>query len=246
MKKILAFIIATIVLLSLLSVSFAERFTIRNGIQFGMTKEEVMKIEAENSGVEPYQTEYAYGTTLFYEDINIAGFDLGYVMYKFDKNDKLVHMAYTWYMNYYSPNHSYQPSDKTHVFSIDAESKVYGELQQIYEVLNKALSEKYTEIGSYANGNFNYINFDTDENRGVYPYLFETGKGEYTDVYAITQYITNDENDYVEIVSSCCNEIYNNAHIISVKIIYRTVSEELYNSKQGELTVDEDKINSDL
>jgi len=80
-KKALSIMIA--ILLGFANLGFAEGFSMRNGVEFGMTLEEIEKVETFSRDKSKNQEVYSYGYG------KISGIDGSCVEYHFDQNGKL-------------------------------------------------------------------------------------------------------------------------------------------------------------
>ena len=95
MKRLFAFLLI-LCLLCVSTVVIAEEkdvFTLRNGIQFGMTKDEVFELEAQNG----WTFEWANGSgacNYYIAQGTVAGYENGIIVYCFE-NDKLVQCTYS-------------------------------------------------------------------------------------------------------------------------------------------------------
>lgn len=130
MKKMLSMIMAMLLLWSFTVAAHAENeFVLRNGIQFGDTKEEVRAKETieinEEEGNE---------NQIWTKEGNVAGFEGVNLLYVFDDEDKLIEVK--WQL----PESSYSDTSDS-----------------IYSKMKKALSEKYGTPLGYTNGDFYII-----------------------------------------------------------------------------------------
>ena len=130
MKKMLSIIMAMLLLWSFTVAAHAENeFVLRNGIQFGDTKEEVRAKETieinEEEGNE---------NQIWTKEGNVAGFEGVNLLYVFDDEDKLIEVK--WQL----PESSYSDTSDS-----------------IYSKMKKALSEKYGTTLGYTNGDFYII-----------------------------------------------------------------------------------------
>ena len=130
MKKMLSIIMAMLLLWSFTVAAHAENeFVLRNGIQFGDTKEEVRAKETieinEEEGNE---------NQIWTKEGNVAGFEGVNLLYVFDDEDKLIEVK--WQL----PESSYSDTSDS-----------------IYSKMKKALSEKYGTPLGYTNGDFYII-----------------------------------------------------------------------------------------
>ena len=130
MKKMLSIIMAMLLLWSFTVAAHAENeFVLRNGIQFGDTKEEVRAKETieinEEEGNE---------NQIWTKEGNVAGFEGVNLLYVFDDENKLIEVK--WQL----PESSYSDTSDS-----------------IYSKMKKALSEKYGTPLGYTNGDFYII-----------------------------------------------------------------------------------------
>ena len=126
----LSIIMAMLLLWSFTVAAHAENeFVLRNGIQFGDTKEEVRAKETieinEEEGNE---------NQIWTKEGNVAGFEGVNLLYVFDDEDKLIEVK--WQL----PESSYSDTSDS-----------------IYSKMKKALSEKYGTPLGYTNGDFYII-----------------------------------------------------------------------------------------
>lgn len=134
MKKILMSLLVFILVFSQLSITTAEGFSLRNGISFGDTFDEVKsketlafeKIDAE---FEDDDEEKEYPYTLRTVEGTIAGIDDSYITYKFNRNKKLCEVQY-FFQGY------------TNKDLIDSD----------YEKINQGLIRKYGNPLGFSNG----------------------------------------------------------------------------------------------
>lgn len=138
MKKLLSTIMAMLLLWSFAVSAHAENeFVLRNGIQFGDTKEQVRAKETIAINEERSEDEEDLGH-LWTEKGNVAGFEDVIILYTFDEKDKLIEVK--WCLPMRSNSDS---SDND------------------YSKLKKAMSEKYGTPLGYTNGDCYIITTDT-------------------------------------------------------------------------------------
>lgn len=96
MKKVITVLLVLSIIICGIGSAMAEDFSVRNGVKFGMTEEEVLKIEIEN-GTTHYESK-DLGTKFHYLDcfqLSIAGFDKSGIWYIFNKKtNKLDDIEY--------------------------------------------------------------------------------------------------------------------------------------------------------
>lgn len=179
----LTVLIIVILILPVLVVG-EERFSVRNGVEFGMTKEQVKLIE-ENNGVNSFQENDE--KTVLYFDATVAGVDNCRVVYYFPDN-KLMKISYSWII----AKQAKEPF-------ISEVEQFYKESNHIFDSLDETLSKKYKLIGQKTGTKeYNFIDFGTLD----FPFTEEPSEylsAEYT-LYGFKQYITSSDNNYVEIV----------------------------------------------
>ena len=95
-RRIVSVLFALSVFVSCLGCAFADDFSVRNGISFGMPYEDIRKIEEEN-GITKRPSEFKGndGTTYSYSDVSIAG-KLGYLDYSFTTDNQLYDIRYLY------------------------------------------------------------------------------------------------------------------------------------------------------
>lgn len=166
MKKIISLILVGILMMLAISAN-AESFSLRNGICFGDTMDEVLEKETfaideiddgtsdeeadvsdgdededEDEGKYPYYIETAKGT--------VAGISSSYVKYKFDQDKTLREVIY-----YFSNNSSKDSSDSD------------------YESVYEGLVRKYGSPLGYSNGSCYIVTGAAIEGAVLSAYLFE-------------------------------------------------------------------------
>lgn len=227
MKKAISILLVILILIVCgIEVGIAEDFSIRNGIKFGMSMDEVAEIEeANNSIVE--KSEYSVSATA-----NVAGFDDCHIYYGFTDN-QLVSISYNW-GHYYGSDYSEL-------------EKFFSDSNEKYDVIEKHLSEKYKQIGYIDNGKIIYIPFGNE-----YDLLCITSQnnGNY-DVHGFKQYLANDGSDYVDIL--ICSYTRDTKDGFGFKVLsgdfqvkYNFIPKEEYDSVVNEINDLQNKIDSDL
>ena len=90
MKKLISFILVITLALSMVAaMAEEEEFSVRNGIKFGMTPDEVRAIEAENGN----ENGEEFGRTISYENVSVAGYPGTTIEYWFE-DDSLFQIVY--------------------------------------------------------------------------------------------------------------------------------------------------------
>lgn len=119
MKKMVSLILAVIFLCitSGFAETYMESFTVRNGISFGLTLDEVKKIE-KNTG--PLTKDGDYWKI---ENITISGISNSTVYYGFDSNQRL----YEFHYNYNTPRTSYAFCEREYLRITQSLINKYGE-----------------------------------------------------------------------------------------------------------------------
>lgn len=81
MKKLISFVLVIVLALSMVAaMAEEEEFSVRNGIKFGMTLDEVKAIEAANGN----ENGEEFGRTISYENVSVAGYPGTSIEYWFD------------------------------------------------------------------------------------------------------------------------------------------------------------------
>ena len=224
--------------------SSAESFTVRNGIKFNMTAEEIRDIEMSNgvAKLAPPEEMFRDVTNVYCSDVNIAGFDHGDIVYSLrDKNDdhenKLYKISYTWRKDCFLLGiDRYQPKDRTNVFDVSETDSMFDETKRMYDILHEALTGKYEVMGTYSSNSF--IPSDLNDLNEFYIFLLTN---EHADCYDITRYLAKDDDDYVDITSVCFKSESSETIQIEINICYQLITAEEYKT-----VVDQQKLNSDL
>ena len=209
-KKVLSiFIILSVLTSCMVGNAMADGFSVRNGIRFGMSFEEVKATELQNGVVvsdpeqrmkevaEEYGLEYEVNESDFGKQLtaslSIAGFDHGYLCYDFT-SDKLTNITYKW------------TKDKRNDFELSEEESVKQSLIDQYTTLYESLSDKYEQIGYHkSKREIVFVNLCKEDERlnDFYgrAYYGLNSDADYT-VLGFAQYIVKDNDNYVEIVIS--------------------------------------------
>ena len=95
-KTISIFLILSVLTVCIIGAALAEEFSVRNGVKFGLSANDVFAIEKEN-GITKTPSKYddTDYTSYSYSDVSIAG-KLGYLNYEFSKDDKLLGIRYLY------------------------------------------------------------------------------------------------------------------------------------------------------
>lgn len=215
--------------------AMSKRFSIRNGITFGITKDQVIQVEEKNGlTLEENEEGELTGTT------NIAGFDNCRVFYSFSEGE-LCSVAYHWTRS------TIQDEEVRQIKTF------YQEAQKIYDSLEKSLSEKYTSIGKLESSeSISYVDFGTikDIVPGLNPQSSEY-LADAPSLYGFKQYLTEDGNNFVEISIDCD---YTARYLLgepfgasaSTDIYYNSIPKETYEAKIEELNQLREKKDNDL
>ena len=158
MRKLLSLVLVIMMLLT--SIAYAEEFTLRNGIMFGDTMDEVLTKETfeidevkDGSGEDSTddtsdEVEFPYYITT--QEDTLAGIGNSYIKYRFDANKTLREAIY-----YFETYSSKDTSDSD------------------YESINKGLVRKYGSPLGYSNGDCYIFTGAALENAVISVYLWE-------------------------------------------------------------------------
>jgi len=225
MKKLFCITIV-IVLLSCLAGCLAEEssnasstFSVRNGIVFGMTKEQVKEIE-NNNGITSFHV---------YEDdidfyTNIAGYDDCHVIYRFNENNALSQIKYVWGI----------PSKKPE--EAQAVEACFNNTHIIFDSLAESLGGKYKLIGELGSDKeYTFVDFGTLKND--LQFMEEPSSFVFSDVdvYGFKQFITPSEEGFVEVgIVNEKRDVYILGDLFDVsascEIVYTYISKEQYDA----------------
>ncbi len=125
-RNILICVVLILVLICQGTMGIAEDFSVRGGINFNTTKDEILKYEESVPGTyRMVDSEYLFysDNCIVCKDISFAGYDTCHAIYYLGENDELLSIIYT--------------------VDIDVDSET--EAQQAYLRLSSALTEKYGE-----------------------------------------------------------------------------------------------------
>lgn len=194
MKRITVFFIVFVLLICNIVSALADGFSVRNGISFGMSQDEVKKIEEKNGLTGDWNGYtvsksggYGGDTVIVYHPDSLAGFS-GFDFRDGDSispeirycfvNDSLFRIIYEWY--------SFCSTDK------DKDTAAQ------YDTLNASLKEKYDLLSENKNNEIKYVDFGQKYTSYLqwviddsYTYGFKMGP--------FTQYLAKDNNGYVDI-----------------------------------------------
>lgn len=203
MKKVCIMILVLTFALSMMVSMAEERFSVRNGIVFGMSMDEVESIEiANNTGEYTEKTNDDGTIELRYTPKSVAGIDNGIVYYTFD-DDKLIKIKYRWFMTWAeSGNHGLVSEE--HIFNDKKDAdNIYRKFEEDYSSITDALSGKYEQVGYINNGEFHILDvgnldfgiIDDLKRDTVYT------RDNIYDIIGFDEYLAQDDNDYVAILS---------------------------------------------
>ena len=180
-----------------------ERFSVRNGIVFGMSMDEVESIEiANNTGEYTEKTNDDGTIELRYTPKSVAGIDNGIVYYTFD-DDKLIKIEYRWFMTWAESGDNGLVSEE-HIFNDKKDAdNIYRKFEADYSSITDALSGKYEQVGYINNGEFHILDvgnldfgiIDDLKRDTVYT------RDNIYDIIGFDEYLAQDDNDYVAILS---------------------------------------------
>ena len=236
----------------------SSSFSVRGGITFGMSSEEVRRIEKEN-GVEVKsfsdliegQKGSSDGNFSLFSttDLSIAGIDGGSLNYSF-KDNKLFEIGYSWNLRW---DDTYECD-----FQLNEDTKIRNQKANEFEILSKALSDKYTKIGYIPKKNeVVYVNLNKEgEYNDFYgPAVWDTRSDYYT-IIGFNQFIIPCEDYYVEACLQSDREEYHGVGIQitknaqSVKYVlelnYRIREKEQIDQLLTEIHEKEEQRNTDL
>ena len=218
MKKYVSCVLALAIILSCTSISYAEEFSIRNGIQFGMSIEQVRSIEEKNGSpkyedVKDYDSKHYPGySVLKIATASIGGIDTssyGKIVYCFDKNKHLDCIVYEF---------------GTHFPKASADEK--------YVKIKKTMEEKYgksIDEGTYL------------VKTPVY-YRWDWYKSMYGRLYHNNQWVIRFENYYVVIdlvELAMAGGTANNLNSVQVILEYKIVDAQTINDLLQNIVDDE-------
>ncbi len=207
MKKMLCVLM---VALLLMGTAFAEeitilgntedRFSIRNGIMFGMSRKEVEAIESSNDNGE-YEIEE--DSTWYFRN-TVAGIDNGWIEYVFD-NDELSRIRYNWIMYWDKTAKMHHATP----FDLNDENTVKKRCVENYNTLVESLDEKYDCIGYMSSVDDDKIidigSLDMSVKNMVKEKsitYYDVNTNEY-DLVGYREYLTHDGENYAVILIGC-------------------------------------------
>ena len=199
MKKTLSLIlllsIFSICFIGSVSSSFAEEsFSVRGGVDFGMSLEEVQDIEEKNGFTTSSTDDRKY---LFVKSISLAGFDNGSISYNFGSDNSLSYFDYYW-------KDRYDDSSSNNTFDRYDDSDIWQKYEEQYKSLSEALSNKYETIGGMKSSDkFDYIDLNTNDEGGLMYYPFGVPSQVGFDYIGFNQFLVKSNDEYVEIVIMC-------------------------------------------
>lgn len=236
MKRVISILIILSVLFSL-SVGFADDFSVRNGIRFGMSMDEVYKIELVENASGPKKDDFSMyyllydGKDMTCEDVNVAGYDGADITYSFTADDKLGKFEYSWFFYY----------DKPEFADVDGQ---FIKLKDIYDDINGKLASKYQLISSISGHTIKYVDFNTLIEDSFYAPELDNEDTQ----YGFSQYLAQDGDNYVEILCRCYKNTFplSNDITLGTSVSYRSIPKELYEQKIKEAEDTKKKIDDDL
>lgn len=221
-KLIVSLLVLALVLISTLSAFCeGERFNVRNGIIFGMSKDEVIQIEESNDSGKYNERK---GNSIWYTPKLLAGIESGILMYDFI-DDKLDAIQYYW--------DDFSDYDYNLGFNADR-------IEEYYNSLNGVLESKYEKVGHIdGKGNVSYLDIEKVVER-------TSINSRYTEIMAFDEYLAKDGDNYVVIFIEYSRfdwiELYEHTLIVDYVSVNSNVIDELYDKAQEK----EEKRNSDL
>lgn len=229
MKKVISVLLITIMLCSCVSVCFADGFSVRGGVNFNSTKQEILAYEQSVSSVITINpkgdTFYDYFTDncIMCDGISYAGYDNCRVIYYFDRNDTLISVLYV-------------------VRFFGSDGKKY--VPDAYTRLNNALNEKYGPIIE------NPIDFTKDSKAyGIVEFVkgldFMGAIADYKQrIFSNTNYYVEIEIANVEYMDTEAEFKYASVH--SVSISYTKIENEVVEALYQEAIDAQNALDSDL
>lgn len=218
MKKLMsALLILSVFTVCIVGSSMADSFIVRDGIRFGMSKEEVIKIENEKGTPSHDNYNNNFINELVYIPESLAGFSdsPSIKLHYYFQDDKLYRIEYSWYER-----------EKQQSNSIDFREN--SALKNQYEIFLNALSEKYKLLNSSHGNTLEYIDFG-DDNAFVHNSYSWSGKNDSYLKLAFegtAQLLGTDDDNYVDVVIYMDSYIYD-----SMSYIQYTAHEVTYNSE---------------
>lgn len=211
-----------------------DDFSVRNGIRFGMSVDDVYQIElVENASGPKKQNDSMYyhldnGKDVICEDTNVAGHNGATITYAFDGDGKLGEFEYNWLFYYEKPEFA----------DVDGQ---FTKLRDIYDDISGKLASKYQLISSVSGHTIKYVDFNTlNEDPFYLPELDNKDTQ-----YGFSQYLAQDGDNYVEILCRCFKMLSNDISMIT-SVQYRSIPKELYEQRLKEAEDTQKKIDNDL
>ncbi len=249
------FLILSVLIICIFGNAIAEDFSVRNGVHFGMTTDELIAVENQNGNTELKQREgYHKNTTeLYISNISVAGIDQGTIWYYFGP-DKLNQICYSWIDQWwrdFENNRDFQISN-------DANERI--KFENYAETIANSMAEKYDRIGYLSNKNkVTILNLQQDDDSDIYgPVLFGPSENDWMryDIIHFSQYLAKDGENYVEITVQCYRSEYHGMTFdytedaqnvkYNLEVNYRSRSKELIESIVKDANEREKQRNSDL
>lgn len=236
MKRLISLIIIVVISLAS-SISIAEPFSVRNGIRFGLSADEILSIEEKNGN----KIDNPYGA--FYFDTNVAGYDCR-VGYDFADTKNDMNM-YRFYYNY-----------AIDVGSSDDQNSIkkqFMEKCKIFDDLDKTLSEKYTQVNELQrDGSRPFTDLFNGNKSKIAALYFLPESPFYSKAYQLIechgykQYITEDDENFVMIIIDC--ELYHNTlgYRVDCIVNYISITKEEYEESKVNMQNKEEQQHTDL
>lgn len=194
-RRITFIVFMLVLLLSSVLPAFCEdnRFSVRNGIMFGMSEDELVEIEKSKNSVEYGEWKTDENSLYLYLD-SLAGIENGKITYCM-ANDKLTRIHYTW-------GKKWDSKSKNNEFTPRNTEQVEMKMIKEFNALDSILKNKYELIGFKEKTNYlNYVEIDGMSWDAIDE--FNSGSSK---IIEFNQYLASDGNDYVVIVMDCYRE----------------------------------------
>lgn len=235
MKKLLGLVVALLLLVG--SFASAEEFTLRNGIAFGDTMDEVLEKETfaidevvdsieeeeeESEGSED-ESEELLPYSIKTERSTLAGIDDSYIIYSFDKDKTLQEVEYV-----------FRSSKNENMINTD------------YEAINKSLISKYGNPLGYTNGDCYVFTGQALQEFAMHLALIQyiNGLGDYVD-YDEWDVDTGDYHIKIEQVEYYHGASYKDISYVHI-LSYTYFTDEQLAEKLDEKQADQEAMDEDL
>ena len=221
MKKLCSLILAAILLMSTaVAPALADDFTLRNGIHFGWTLEQIEAVETLTKNDDLITTDD--GSHIEYKG-KIAGYDDSVCMFFFDVDGKLTDMRYDF----------------------DATSR--DDASSMYSTLSKSLTRQYGKPLGNTGGTLNIITGEAFDHFGLMVYLYTyllNGGGDY---YDYDEWII-DVNDYQVKIDLISYYVRNSSYEYTYKVVlsYKRFTDEDRLNALIENMAEQEAIDNDL